>query len=175
MGALGDIYYPGANDNASGVAVVLSLARYYSKDPAAMSLVFCFFTGEEQGLYGSEKYVKDPLISLDKTMMVLNLDMVGSGHEGWGIVAGKENPKDMEIFEKYCAQHELGKLKNRSNKPNSDHFPFTRKGVKAMFFYASGGKQPYHHPDDIPETLDWDVMENLFEMIRSYISEKTIN
>ena len=60
MGALGDMYYPGANDNASGVAVLLELARYFSDNPPPVTLVFCFFTGEEQGLQGSWRYIRDP-------------------------------------------------------------------------------------------------------------------
>lgn len=172
MGAWGNVYYPGANDNASGVAVLLSLARYYSKNPPAMTLIFCFFTGEEQGLYGSQRYVQKPLVPLKQNIMTLNLDMVGSGHDGWGVVAGKEYPLEAAIFQGIAEHNDLGKLKLRDNAKNSDHFPFIEAGSKALFFYASGGKQAYHHPEDIAETLDWDVMENMISMIKDYIQAK---
>ncbi|MCD6321666.1 MAG: M28 family peptidase, partial [Clostridiales bacterium] len=99
MGGLGDVYYPGANDNASGVAVLLALARYYAEIPPPMTLVFCFFTGEEQGLKGSWKYVRNPILPLKQVMMAVNLDMVGSGLNGYGIVAGNDWPEDVSIFE----------------------------------------------------------------------------
>ncbi len=173
MGGLGDVYYPGANDNASGVAVLLALARYYAETPPPMTLVFCFFTGEEQGLKGSWKYTRNPILPLKKVMMALNLDMVGSGLGGYGLVGGNDWPSDVSIFEEIREAHEMGQLKLRSNSPNSDHFPFTVKGVKAIFFYAFGGEQPYHHPDDIPETLDWETIENTVLLMKDYIKEKS--
>ncbi|MCK4529985.1 MAG: M28 family peptidase [Candidatus Marinimicrobia bacterium] len=169
MGGLGDVYYPGANDNASGVAVLLALARYYAETPPPMTLVFCFFTGEEQGLKGSWKYTRHPILPLKNVMMALNLDMVGSGLGGYGLVGGNDWPADVSIFEEIREAYEMGQLKLRPNVPNSDHFPFTVKGVKAIFLYASGGEQPYHHPDDIPETLDWETMENTVLLIKEYI------
>lgn len=172
MGSLGEVYYPGANDNASGTAVLLSLARYFSKNPPPVSLVFCFFTGEEQGLKGSWKYVKHPSVPLKNVMMALNLDMVGSGLKGYGIVAGNDHPDDISIFEDIREANGLGDLRLRHNAPNSDHFPFTAIGVPALFFYASGGEQPYHHPDDIPETLDWKAIENTVIMVKRYILSK---
>jgi aminopeptidase YwaD len=172
MGGLGDVYYPGANDNASGVAVLLALARYYAETPPPMTLVFCFFTGEEQGLKGSWKYVSKPVFPLKKVMMALNLDMVGSGLDGYGLVAGNNWPAEVSIFEDIREAHNLGGLKLRPNSPNSDHFPFTTKGVKAIFFYAAGGKQSYHHPDDISETLDWKAMENTVLLMKEYIGQK---
>ncbi|MCK5816828.1 MAG: M28 family peptidase, partial [Candidatus Marinimicrobia bacterium] len=173
MGGLGDVYYPGANDNASGVAVILALARYYAETSPPMTLAFCFFTGEEQGLKGSWKYTRHPILPLKKVMMALNLDMVGSGLDGYGLVGGNDWPADVSIFEEIREAHEMGQLKLRPNSPNSDHFPFTVKGVKAIFFYASGGEQPYHHPDDIPETLDWETMENTIILMKKYIIRKS--
>ncbi len=173
MGALGEVYYPGANDNASGVAVLLSLARHYAKNPPPITLVFCFFTGEEQGLLGSKAYVKDPSFPLENILMVINLDMVGSGLNGYGVVAGNNYPEDVSIFEDIREKYDMGDLRLRDNSPNSDHFPFTRKGVPAMFFYASGGEQPYHYPEDIPETLDWKAMENTVLLMKEYITKNT--
>ena len=172
MGSLGEVYYPGANDNASGVAVLLDLARYYAENPPPVSLVFCFFTGEEQGLLGSKAFVKKPTIPLDNILIAINLDMVGSGLDGYGVVAGNSFPQDVSIFEDIREEYAFGNLKLRDNSPNSDHFSFTRKGVPALFFYASGGEQPYHYPDDIPETLDWEAMENMSLMIKEYIARK---
>jgi hypothetical protein len=175
MGALGDMYYPGANDNASGVAVLLALARYYAENPPPVTLVFCFFTGEEQGLKGSWAYVKKPVFPLKNVIMAINLDMVGSGLEGYGIVGGNDQPADISIFEDIREANHIGNLKLRHNSPNSDHYPFSDKGVPALFFYASGGEQPYHHPDDIPGTLDWKTLENTVLLMKNYIERKISN
>lgn len=172
MGALGDLYYPGANDNASGVSVLLELARYFAQNPPPMTLVFCFFTGEEQGLQGSWRYIRNPVVPLKKIQLVINLDMVGSGLDGYGIVGGNDHPDEISIFEDIREEYEYGHLKLRPNAPNSDHFPFTVKGVPALFFYASGGEQPYHHPDDVPETLDWEAIQNTVTMMKEYIIRK---
>ncbi len=172
MGAYGDLYYPGANDNGSGVAVLLALARYYAENPPPVTLIFCFFTGEEQGLYGSRKYVRRPVRPLKQNMMMLNLDMIGSGHDGWGAVAAKDYPNEAAIFQTIAEKQEFGKIKLRDNAKNSDHFPFTLARNKAIFFYSSGGKQPYHHPDDILGTMDLDVLEKIMVMVKGYIETK---
>ena len=173
MGGMGSLWYPGANDNASGVAVLLELARIYAQDPPPVTLMFCFFTGEEQGLKGSQAFVRHPTLPLKNIIMALNLDMVGSGLDGYGIVAGNEHPEDISIFEDYREQHGIGMLHLRGNAPNSDHFPFTEKNVPALFFYSSGGEQPYHHPDDVPETLDWQALENTVLLMKDYIDKKS--
>ena len=98
--------------------------------------------------------------------------MVGSGKDAWGVVAGKTYPHEAAIFHTIAERNDLGELKLRDNAKNSDHFPFIEAGSKAFFFYASGGKQPYHHPDDIAETLDWSTMENMVCMIKNYIHVK---
>ena len=69
----------GADDNASGTALVMELARRLGKraDPLPRRLVFMAFSGEEKGLLGSRHYVEHPLIPLDKTVMMINFDMVG--------------------------------------------------------------------------------------------------
>ncbi len=75
LGKVGDVYFPGANDNASGVSVLLDMAAYYAKNPAECSIVFLFVTGEEIGLVGSTVAAENPLIDLSKVKFLFNLDM----------------------------------------------------------------------------------------------------
>jgi len=172
MGALGDIFYPGANDNASGVAILLSLARHYAEHPAPYTLVFCFFTGEEQGLLGSYKYSQRPKYPLENVAALVNLDMVGSGGNGFGMVNGSACPKEAALLQESVETNNLGEFRIRDNNPNSDHFPFTMLGMKAFFLYSSGGGQPYHHPDDIAETMDWNILEQTVSLIREFIERR---
>ena len=175
MGGMGNMYYPGANDNASGIAVLLSLARYFEENQPPITLVFCFFTGEEQGLKGSWHYVKHPVFPLKNIVLAINLDMVGSGIEGYGIVGGNEQPGDVSIFEDIREEFATsGNLKLRPNAPNSDHFPFTRTRACLHYsFMLQAENSLIIIPDDIPETLDWESMKNTVLMMKEYIIEKS--
>ena len=79
LGRQGETYYPGADDNASGVAAVLELARAFaaSAHKPARTLVFAFWTGEEEGHLGAEYYCRHPSWPLERTAVYLNLDMIG--------------------------------------------------------------------------------------------------
>ena len=93
-------FFPGANDNASGVAMLLQLANYYSKPENQPDYSICFiaFTGEELGLLGSKYYVQNPLFPLNQIKLLINMDMVGTGDEGITIVNTSENLDDYEKF-----------------------------------------------------------------------------
>ena len=83
LGGMGSkTYFPGANDNASGVALLLNLAKHYAKNPAPYTIVFICFAAEEAGLLGSKYFTENPLTNLSKTKFMLNLDLVGTGESG---------------------------------------------------------------------------------------------
>jgi Zn-dependent M28 family amino/carboxypeptidase len=85
LGEMGKgIYFPGANDNASGVALVLNLVKHFAKNKKKLkySIAFLFFSGEELGLLGAKYYANNPLFPLSKIKFLVNLDMVGSGDKG---------------------------------------------------------------------------------------------
>lgn len=175
MGALGDIWYPGANDNASGVAVLLALARRYAEETPPCSLLFCFVSGEEQGLLGSKRHAESPIYDMEHVMSLINLDMVASGGKGYGMVNGSACPKEAAILQDICNIYEFGECRIRDNSPNSDHYPFTQIGIRAFFLYTSGGEQPYHHPEDVAETLDWEVLEQTVMLMREFIERRAGN
>ena len=92
LGSIGNkTYYPGAHDNASGVAALIDIANYFSKKPHKYSIAFLFFCGEEAGLIGSGYFVKHPLIPLDKIKALINIDMFCGGNEGIMIVNAKSD------------------------------------------------------------------------------------
>jgi len=85
LGEMGEgVYFPGANDNGSGITMVLNLARHFSrlKKKPKYSIAFMFFSAEEIGLLGSTYYVNNPIFPLSKIKFLINLDMVGSGDRG---------------------------------------------------------------------------------------------
>ena len=82
--------FPGANDNASGIAMLLSLARYYSshQDSLRYSIAFMAFSGEEMSLLGSKYYTEHPLFPLANIRFLVNMDIMGTGDEGITVVNG---------------------------------------------------------------------------------------
>ena len=142
----------GANDNASGTALMLNLADTISKIKTKYSFLFIAFGSEEAGLLGSHYYVEHPSVPLQKTKLMINLDLWGYGEEGYVVVAGKEFPNIYEKLEKYTLElrDSSFKVSARTNAPNSDHYFFIKSGVPAVFLYNKGGK--YYH--DVWDTYD---------------------
>lgn len=155
LGRMGNkTIFPGANDNASGVAEMLALAAYFSKNPLQKNILFVAFAAEEAGLVGSKYFVNNPPIPLDSIDFVLNLDLSGTGDEGITVVNATLFP---EIFDQLVKLNDEGnyvaKVKKRGPAANSDHYFFTEKGVPALFIYTLGGIKAYHDVYDLPETL----------------------
>ncbi|MDD3740376.1 MAG: M28 family peptidase [Bacteroidales bacterium] len=169
-----DVFIPGAQDNASGTALVLDLADYYSKNKPEYSIAFMLFFGEEAGLFGSTYYVMNPLFDLKKIKAVFNLDMVGTGDDGITVVNGAEEEyKDIwDLIDKINKENEFfTEIKARKESANSDHYPFHAKGVKAVFIYTMGGKTYYHNPKDKPETLTFTGYNQLFGLLTKFVEE----
>ncbi|WP_293307290.1 M28 family metallopeptidase [Pedobacter sp. UBA5917] len=167
LGGMGaDTYFPGANDNAAGVATLLSLARYYAANPQPYSIGFICFAGEEAGLLGSGYFVENPLVPLGKIKFLLNLDLVGTGDAGMTVVNASVYPKAFAqlnaVNDEY---HYISKINPRGKAANSDHYFFTEKGVPAFFIYTQGGPSAYHDVFDKPETLPLNKYNNLFKLI----------
>lgn len=174
LGRMGnDTFFPGANDNASGTALLLDLARHYSNPVNApeFALVFIAFGAEEIGLLGSKHFVENPLFPLTKIKFLINLDIAGSGDEGITVVNGKIHLKAFELLEKINFQnHYLPQVKSRGEACNSDHCLFHLNNVPSFFIYTLGGVTAYHDIYDIPETLPLTKYEGLFKLVRDFVS-----
>lgn len=175
IGKMGsELYFPGANDNASGTAMLIDFARHYSQKTPEYSIVFMFFFGEEAGLLGSKHYVKNPYFDLDKIKVLINLDLVGTGCEGITIVNGATEgyEKIYQTFLDINLKRSLfSEISAGGEAANSDHHPFHEKGVKSIFIYTRGPGTYYHHIKDTPETLSLAGYENLFTLIDLFIKE----
>ncbi len=156
IGNMGSLTFWGANDNASGPATVLEIARVLAaQDTApARSIVFMAFTGEEMGLKGAKYYAEHPMVPLENTRLMINLDMVGAGHKGIMIVGGKNYPELLEMYRTVSKATVDREIAERWTAANSDHWPFQEKNIPAVFLYAFDGPPTYHTINDKPETLD---------------------
>jgi len=170
LGMMGKgIYFPGANDNASGTSMMLGLARYFSRHPQRYSMVFIGFSGEEAGMLGSGFFKDHPLINLSNINFLVNLDLVGTGVDGITVVNATEFP---DQFEKLSYLNITGKylvnIKKRGKACNSDHCPFYTAGVPCFFIYTLGGIPAYHNLDDRPETLPLTAFEALSKLLIAF-------
>lgn len=167
LGGMGaDTYFPGANDNAAGVATLLSLAKYYAANPQPYSIGFICFAAEEAGLLGSAFFVENPLVPLNKIKFLLNLDLVGTGEAGMTVVNASVYPKAFaQLNEVNNEHHYISKINSRGKAANSDHYFFTEKGVPSFFIYTQGGPSAYHDIFDKPETLPLTRYKDLFKLI----------
>lgn len=172
LGRMGkNTYFPGANDNASGTAFMLDLARHYSKqDKLPYTMVFIAFSAEEIGLLGSKYFVENPLFPLDKISFLLNFDLAGTGDEGIQVVNGSVYEEKFKLLQELNKKHNLlPQVKVRGSACNSDHCPFHEKGVPGFFIYTLGGIKAYHDVEDVAETLPLTEYEDYFRLITSFI------
>ena len=164
-------YFPGANDNASGVSMLLNLAKHYSLEinKPKYSMVFIAFAGEEAGLAGSKYFIEHPLVDLKKIRFLINLDLVGTGDEGMMVVNATEHKREFEQLKKINEDRQyLTHIGERGKSKNSDHYYFSENGVPAFFFYTMGGIQAYHDIYDKAETLPLTKYKEVFRLIRDF-------
>jgi hypothetical protein len=162
-------YFPGANDNASGVSLLLNLAKYYAAHPHRYSIGFILFAGEEAGLIGSKHFTENPLMPLKNIRFLLNTDLAGTGEEGITVVNATEFPKEFALMSEVNNDGKfLTKINARGKAANSDHYFFSEKGVPAFFFYTLGGIKAYHDVFDRAETLPLNEHADLFKLIVAF-------
>ena len=155
LGRADGVVYPGADDNGSGTAVVLGLARAFAAaGGAGRTLVFAFFGAEELGLIGSRHYVSRPAVPLDRTVAMVNFDMVGRLRTRPLNIGGGDSGSRLRPLVIDAARAEGAPLDvNGSPYGPSDHSRFYAAGVPVLFFYT-GGHGDYHRPTDTADKID---------------------
>lgn len=173
LGGLGKkTYFPGANDNASGVSMTLNFVKYFSEHSPKYKTVFVFFAGEEAGLLGSKHFVEKGGIDLKTIKFLINFDLLGTGDDGIMVTNGAVLTREFEMLSKINTEKNYVKeLKKRGKAQNSDHYWFTEKGVPAYFIYTLGGIKAYHDVDDIEKTLPLTDYGDVFRLIRDFIHQ----
>jgi aminopeptidase YwaD len=172
LGGLGKkTYFPGANDNASGVSMVLNLMKHYMAYPPKYKIVFVFFAGEEAGLLGSAYFVENKTLDLKKIKFLVNLDLLGTGDEGIMVVNGALHEKEFALLQSINEQeHLLPDIKKRGKAKNSDHYWFTEAGVPCFFIYTMGGIKAYHDVYDVEKTLPLTKYREVFMLLTLFVN-----
>ena len=172
LGRVGNAIFPGASDNASGTAMVLDLAKYYSKHKPKYKMVFMLFGAEEAGIVGSFNYVENPLFDLGQIKFLVNLDIMGAGEEGIQVVNGTKYKSEFDQLVRINQNQKLLKqVKVRGESCNSDHCPFDKKGVPSFFIYTLGGKGNYHNIYDTYSNLDLSNAPKVKQLLISFVNK----
>jgi hypothetical protein len=165
-------FYAGADDNASGVAALLEIAKMISlrKNNLKRSVIFIAFDAEESGLLGSKNIVNHNIIPVDSVKVMFSLDMVGmyDSHKGFDL-NGIGTLHDGFLWAEKLAQSKDLKIKNHSAniEQRTDTAPFGRKGIPAIHVFT-GFKSPYHKPEDKAHLLDYKGMAAISEFMTDY-------
>ena len=163
------LLFAGADDNASGTAVLLEVARVLALAPAApkRSILFLSFSGEEQGLVGSRLYLSQPIVPLQKTIGMINVDHAGVGNGRLTVgVTG---------FDKSRAQ-DIGLLAGLSDKldlygffPGGDHVPFKEAGVPTITVVSGGIHPHFHQPTDTIDTINPEILQSVARYVLALV------
>ncbi|MCQ2178091.1 MAG: M28 family peptidase [Bacteroidales bacterium] len=173
LGNLGrGLYYPGANDNASGTAGIITLAEYYAQNRPGFDMYFVAFSGEDANLRGSTWFVNHPSMPLGSIKYLFNLDMIGDNNPvQYCEVSGPGAEGFAQMLEINAAGGLFKDLNRGELAANSDHWPFAQKGVPCILFENEGGDafQYYHTSGDDMSTMRMETYEPLFRLITEFI------
>jgi Zn-dependent M28 family amino/carboxypeptidase len=180
LSAQGKIHY-GADDNASGTAGLLELARRYGaqKNRQGRRIVFLAFSAEEIALVGSQFYCKEPLFPLAKTTTMINMDMIGRTKPVPTDWLGLFEKKDRllvygtgtgdhfdALVDGVAKKSDFKVTKLAAGTGPSDHDSFYRKGVPVLFLYT-GSHSEYHKPTDVPEKINFAGMKKATDFVEA--------
>jgi Peptidase family M28/PDZ domain/PA domain len=159
--------HPGADDNASGTAGVLELARLFApmKGQLQRGILFASFAGEELGLLGSATWVKNPTRPLDKAVAMLNMDMIGRIRDGKVYIGGVGTGSTFrKILEQAQNESHLKFDYSQGGYASSDHTSFVAQKIPVLFFF-SGLHADYHKPSDTWEKINPDAAAHLLNVV----------
>ena len=173
LGKLGKkTFYPGAHDNASGTAAIITLAAHYVQHKPEYDMYFIAFSGEDANLRGSQWYADHPLVPLEEIKYLINLDMIADNNPEQYCEVSNEGMAGFSIFEQINGEKAYFKTLDRNElADNSDHYPFAEKNVPCIFFMNEHGDafKYYHTVYDTWENAIFSNYEPTFKLIKEFI------
>lgn len=161
FGRQAGLLFPGADDNASGTAVLLEVARAFMSAGLApkRTILFISFSGEEQGLLGSRLYVGKPTMPLPRTVAMLNVDHAGIGNGRLTVgLTGLSKEAATQAGQRAGLAEQLDLY---GFFPGGDHVPFKEAGVPTATIVSAGPHPHFHQPSDRADTLATDILERV--------------
>ena len=173
LGKLGKkTYYPGAHDNASGTAAIITLAAHYAQHTPEYDMYFIAFSGEDANLRGSEWYAEHPSVPLSEIKYLFNLDMIADNNPNQYCEVSAEGMAGYELMEQINTEKGYFKALDRSElADNSDHYPFAERHVPCIFFMNEDGDafKYYHTVYDTWENAIFTNYEPTVKLIMDFI------
>ena len=173
LGKLGKkTYYPGAHDNASGTAAIITLAAHYAQHTPEYDIYFIAFSGEDANLRGSEWYAEHPVVPLSQIKYLFNLDMIGDNNPEMYCEVSDAGMAGYALFEQINGQKGYYEALDRAElADNSDHYPFAVRGVPCIFFMNEHGDafKYYHTVYDTWKNAIFINYEPTFSIIRDFV------
>ena len=164
------IHY-GADDNGSGTAGVIELARRFSEQPTKRSVVFMAYSAEEKGLLGSKHWVSTPTMPLENVVAMMNMDMIGRlKNEKLNVHGTGTSDEWQSILDSASSGSGLTVSTTADGFGPSDHASFTPKKVPVLHFFT-GLHTDYHRPSDTWEKLDYDGEARILDVIESTVRQ----
>jgi aminopeptidase YwaD len=163
----------GADDNASGTAGLLELAQAFAglRNILGRSMIFVAFTGEEEGVLGSDYYVKHAIMPLDKTVAMLNMDMIGRLNHQKLIVNGVGTSPGFEsLARRYNTDSMFVLTLTKDGYGSSDQSNFYLKKIPVLFFFTDIHPD-YHRPSDTYDKINYRGMEQVVRYVRAIATE----
>lgn len=165
---------PGADDNGSGTAGVLELARILAGSPLDKTIIFIAFAGEEQGLWGSWNFAQNAYNSGMKIDLVLNMDMIATlldAELDMNILTDSQSRPFAQMVVQLTKDYTTLSARIGNSGGNSDHYPFQQYGYPALFFQEGDFSQVYHSENDLIDFLD---MGYATEVLKSVVATTVI-
>ncbi|UCF17703.1 MAG: M20/M25/M40 family metallo-hydrolase, partial [Phycisphaerales bacterium] len=177
LGMRGGYVYSGADDNASGTAVVMEVARVLAEADfkPKRTIIFACWTGEELGLLGSKHYVSKPCdgVSIDRVVASFNMDMVGLG-DTLRALGALNFPSIWEVIKRDQDEDVMSVIDPQTGGPGgSDHSAFITKGIETVYLMSRGGvgHPDYHRPEDDAAKMDPEILRKTGQ----FVLQGTIN
>jgi peptidase M28-like protein len=173
LGTPGGQLYPGADDNASGVAVLLEAARWFAADPPRHPMLFVAFDAEEMGLKGSEAFVDHPPLGRERIAIDVNFDMVSRNDRNEIYAAGPTRYPFLRPILDEVRQHSAVKIEYGHDRPGtgaddwtdqSDQGPFAEAGIPFLYFGVEDHAD-YHRPSDTADKIDPAFFTGVADMV----------
>jgi metal-dependent amidase/aminoacylase/carboxypeptidase family protein len=166
------VIHNGADDNASGVAGLLELARVFSqnKEKEPVNFLFIAFGAEELGLLGSRYFVANPTLPLSQIHFMLNMDMIGrfNPENGVSIIGYGSSPEFESIFSEIDKAKHIKHYTGYEGRGGSDQTSFYEKDIPVLFFHT-GGHDDYHKPTDDAHKVDYLSLKRILELGKEII------
>jgi Zn-dependent M28 family amino/carboxypeptidase len=182
LGTRNGVVFNGADDNASGTAALFAIGKYFASHPPNNSLIFVAFDAEEQGLQGSQTFVRRPPVDAAQLFINVNLDMIGRARDKKLFVVGTARQPVLRPFiDAVAKKSSLRLLKGHEDpsKPedwtrDSDHYSFMQAGIPALYFGVEDFEQHHKATDDY-ETITYEFYVQAVETLIQVVEEFDVN